>query len=204
MIHNITMIITSLIFVLNITTTLYAAPYGPTLNELVHRHPALESFHQLTDDLSLENINIRLGMSKAAVEQWAALSRVWKIVSYKDSKFVFKQKNNDDLIFNLQFEVWLAKGEVVVIKTYYLNNFEGEEFLEDASYGLKGLKEVRVNECWVNRNYIDPNSLKRGYDFVINTQINKSIIENEGCMGSDRANVTIGKPGLLYPKYLNK
>ncbi len=27
--------------------------------------------------------------------------------------------------------------------------------------------------------------------------------ENAPCMGSDRANITIGKPGTLYPKHVS-
>ncbi|MCR5814291.1 MAG: hypothetical protein K6G15_07355 [Desulfovibrio sp.] len=85
-----------------------------------------------------------------------------------------------------------------MIKTYNLNEFE---FNKDDVIGLKALKEVQANECWSRRNYVDPNSLKNGYDFVFLTELGKP---NEECMGSDRANLTIGQPGLLYPKHILK
>ncbi|MBQ1420086.1 MAG: hypothetical protein IIZ02_01495, partial [Desulfovibrio sp.] len=99
------------------------------------------------------------------------------------------------------FEVWLAKGEVVTIKTFNVNNFEPEE---GDFAGLKPLKPVRVNECWVNRNYVDPNSWDNGYDFVLGTQIGKAAPGVDACMGSDRAHVVLGKPGLLYPRHVSK
>ena len=82
-----------------------------------------------------------------------------------------------------------------MIETYNLNNFDRNE---DELAELKPLKEFKVNECWNRRNYLDPNSLSNGYDFVVLTETSNNL----ECMGSDRANITLGQPGLLYPKHL--
>ncbi len=178
-----------------------AEPYGPTLNEAVQRYAATRGFSKLTDDLGRETIAIRLGMSARDVEKWAAQSRVYRLESRKGSVYKFAQRDPEATPFGVSFEVWLAKGEVVTIKTVNVNNFEPEE---GDFAGLKPLKPVRVNECWVNRNYVDPNSWDNGYDFVLGTQIGKAAPGVDACMGSDRAHVVLGKPGLLYPRHVSK
>ena len=177
-----------------------AEPYGPTLNEVVQRYAATRNFSKLNEGLEKETIDIRLGMSARDVERWAARSRAFKLESRKGSVYRFVQTDEEATPFDLSFEVWLAKGEVVTIKTFNVNNFETEE---GDFAGLKPLKPVRVNECWVNQNYVDPNSFENGYDFVLGTQVGRTAPgEEEACFGSDRAHVVIGKPGLLYPKHV--
>ncbi|MBQ1844357.1 MAG: hypothetical protein II132_00230 [Desulfovibrio sp.] len=178
-----------------------AEPYGPTLNEAVQRYAATRNFHKLNECLEKESIAIRLGMNARDVERWAAQSRAFKLESRKGSVYKFVPADPEATFFDLSFEVWLAKGEVVTIKTFNVNNFEPEE---GDFAGLKPLKPVRVNECWVNRNYVDPNSWDNGYDFVLGTQISKPAPGEEVCMGSDRAHVVLGKPGLLYPRHVSK
>lgn len=175
-----------------------AAPYGPTLNEVVTRYSATRSFDMLNESLSKERINIRLGMTVAEVEFWAAKSKLYHITSRKGSIYKFESKDFD--VSRISFQVWFAKGQVVVIKTYNVNNFDADD--SELMTELKALRPVRVNECWVDQNFVDPNSYSNGFDFVLMTQRNNSISSDEGCMGSDRANITIGKPGILYPKHI--
>ena len=178
-----------------------AEPYGPTLNEAVQRYAATRKFDKLNEGLEKEPIALRLGMNARDVERWAAQSRAYRLESRKGSVYRFAPADPDATLFDLSFEVWLAKGEVVTIKTFNVNNFEPEA---DDFAGLKPLKPVRVNECWVNRNYVDPRSWENGYDFVLGTQINQPTPEEEACMGSDRAHVVLGKPGLLYPRHVSQ
>ncbi|MBQ7457054.1 MAG: hypothetical protein IJS54_05585 [Desulfovibrio sp.] len=174
-----------------------ASPYGPTLNDVVDNYAATRNFDMLKDSLSKELINIRLGMKKEEVQQWAAKSRVYELTSRKNSIYRFDPKDFD--VSRLSFEVWFAKGEVVTIKTFNVNNFESEE---NDLQELKALRPVRVNECWVSQNYVDVHSRTNGFDFVLMTERGIPANEDDGCMGSDRANITIGRPGLLYPKHV--
>ena len=176
-----------------------AAPYGPTLNDVAHKYAATKTFAKLNESLSRELIDIRLGMSMEDVEEWAARSRVYVITSRKGSIFKFEAKDFE--ISWLSFEVWFAKGQVVVIKTFNINDFEAEE---SELKELKALRPVRTNECWVRQNYVDPDSYANGYDFALMTERGIPLNAGAACMGSDRANITIGKPGTLYPKHIRK
>ncbi len=176
-----------------------AEPYGPTLSEAVQRYAATRGFQKLNEGLGKEPIGIRLGMSAREVDRWAAQSRAYRLESRKGSVCKFVPADPESTAFDLSFEVWLAKGEVVAIKTFNVNNFEPEE---GDFAGLKPLKPVRVNECWVNQNYVDPDSFANGFDFVLGTQVGRSAPGAEACFGSDRAHVVLGKPGLLYPKHV--
>ncbi|MBR4741646.1 MAG: hypothetical protein IK079_01945 [Desulfovibrio sp.] len=176
-----------------------AAPYGPTLNEVVQNYAVTRSFQNLISNLEKENIDIRLGMTKNDVERWASRSKIYKVVSRKGSIYKFDPKDTLPTFCDMSFEVWLRKDIVVAIKTHNLNNFEDADVRE-----LKPLKEKRLNSCWVMRNYVDTSSMKNGYDFVLYTERNVPEVSEEYCMGSDRANITIGQPGLLYPKHVQK
>lgn len=176
-----------------------AEQYGPTLNDVVRTYAATRSFDMLNESLSRERINIRLGMTREEVEQWAASSAVYELSSSDTSIYKFDSKDFE--VSRLSFEVWLAKGRVVVIKTFNINNFE----VEDNDLGeLKALRPVRTDECWVRQNYVDPHSYENGYDFALMIYRGIPLNEAAACMGSDRANIAIGQPGVLYPKHVKK
>ncbi len=175
----------------------FADPYGPTINEVAYKYAITRNFQNLIENLSRERIDIRLGMTFNDVEKWAKKSSNYILTSKKNSVYVFEHKDGPTF-HNLSFDVVFRKGKVVMIKTHNLNDFE---FDKNDAVGLKPLKEINVNECWSRRNYIDPNSMQNGYDFALLAEIGKP---NEECMGSDRANITIGEPGLLYPKHVLK
>lgn len=173
----------------------YAAPYGPTLNEVVLQYTATKNFLKLNQELSNEQINIRLGMTTDDVEKWAKESYIYHITSRKNSIYKFETSYYEP--FSLSFDVWFRNGKVITITTYNINDFEaGENELKE----LKALKPIRISECWVKQNYVDVNSYSNGYDFAL--MVERNIPQGELCMGSDRANITIGKPGILYPKHV--
>ncbi len=179
-----------------------AAPYGPTLNEAVQQYAVTRNFENLNYYLSQEPIGIRLGMTTQDVEQWAKQSRHYKLVSRKGSVWKFKLRGDEDNIFALAFEVWLSKGEVIVLKTNLVNEFE---WSQGDLIGLKALKSVRTNECWVKRNFVDSDSLENGFDFVLETELRIPAQGVEECAGpSSQAAVVIGRPATLYPKHVRK
>ena len=188
----------ALVISLSFANIIYAEPYGPTIHEIINKYPATRNFENLTENMSREPLAIRLGMTFKEVEDWVAKSKIYEITSKKDSIYHFVQKDVGSTFHDLSFDVIFQKGKVVMIKIHNLNDFE---FDEANIANLKPLKEVKVNECWSRRNYIDLNALKNGYDFVFQTELGSPSGE---CMGSDRANVTIGQPGLLYPNHLKK
>ena len=190
--------ILSCILLLLSYTQVSAEAYGPTLNEVVDKYAVLRNFKNLTENLSREKIDIRLGMTYDEVKQWARGSKIYKIDSTKNSTYRFVQKDGSVSFHDLSFDVVFRNGKVVMIKTWNLNDFE---FNKEDLVGLKALKKVTVNECWSTRNYIDLNSYENGFDFAFQSELGAF---SEECMGSDRGNVTIGKPGLLYPKHLKK
>lgn len=175
----------------------FADPYGPTINEVAYKYAITRNFQNLIDNLSRERIDIRLGMTFNDVEKWARKSNTYVLASKKNSVYVFEHKDGPTF-HDLSFEVVFRKGKVVMIQTHNLNDFE---FNKNDIAGLKPLKKISVNECWTRQNFIDPNSMQNGYDFALLAEIGKP---NEECMGSDRANITIGEPGLLYPKHVVK
>ena len=190
-------ILLSILFAVSPFNQVDAAPYGPTIDEVIQKYAAIRNFEKLKLNLSKEKIPIRLGMTKNDVELWAAQSTVYNLTSKNNSKYKFDAKYYEP--FGLSFEVWFVKGYVVVIKTYNINNYETDDRDFET---LKALKPFRVNECWVRQNYVDQNSYSNGYDFALMIERNISQYEDEPCIGSDRANITLGKPGILYPKHV--
>ncbi len=179
-----------------------AEPYGPTLNEVVQQYAVTRNFGNLNFYLSQESIGIRLGMTARDVERWASKSRHYKLVSRKGSVWKFRLRDDEDNIFALSFEVWLSKGEVIVLKTNLVNEFE---WSQGELAQLKALKAVRTNECWVKRNFVDPDSLENGFDFVLETELRIPAQGVEECAGpSSQAAVVMGRPATLYPKHIKK
>ncbi|MBQ7607641.1 MAG: hypothetical protein IJU76_06685 [Desulfovibrionaceae bacterium] len=175
------------------TCDAYADPYGPTLNELAQKYDITRNFTNLMENLSKETIDIRLGMTYKNVEKWAKNSKIYKIESKTNSAYKFIPKDEPANFYNLSFNVEFKDGKVVLIKTNNLNDFE---LNKNYSFGLRAFKDVKVNACWSQRKYFDPNSKKNGYDFVFATELSSS---SDECTGSDRGNVTVAQPGLLYP-----
>ena len=191
-----------------------AEPYGPTLNEVVSRYAATRGFAMLNESLSREQINIRLGMTREEVEQWAASSTVYALSSKEPPlcRELDRQKEAGDTwtytfdtrdfdVSRLSFEVGIARGKVVFIKTLNVNNFEAED---SDLWELKALDPVRTGECWIRQDYVDPNSYENGYDFVLETYRGVPEDDMAACMGSDRAGLAVGQPGFLYPKHVRK
>ena len=186
-------------------TTVFADPYGPTINQIIKKYKVTRNFDHLIDNMAIESLPLRLGMSEIDVYKLVASSKYYRIKSKKDSKIEISNEDNVDIFNLLSYYVQFEKGSVVKIETSTVNNFEAEN--EDFEE-LKALKKNRINECWVNQNFIDVNSHRNGFDFLISVSFNSldPIIKDEeaACMGSDRAYIVIAKPGLLYKNQIKK
>ena len=194
-------IFTFIIFLALCTTSL-AEPYGPTIAQVAKKYQVTRNFDHLNGCLKVESLPLRLGMTEADVNKIVSKSKTFHIDKKQNSKIYISNSGDKVDAFNTtSLTVSLRKGIVVMIETNQVNNFEGEkeQFAE-----LKGLKQKRIDECWVHQNFVDVNSMANGFDFIFSVYfgIPDETNAEAACMGSDRASVIIGKPGLLYPNHI--
>ena len=196
-------LICTLILFLSFCTSALAEPYGPTIIQVINKYPITRSFDNLKEIFSIESLPIRLGMTERDVRQIVKRSFNYRIEYVKNSKIhISNDKRNIEPYETVSIIVWLRKGIVITIEIGGV--IGSNELSENDFYGLKALKPMRKDECWVHQNFVDVNSMNNGFDFVFSQYRMIPEDEDNPCMGHGGTSIIIGKPGLLYPKHVRR